>query len=195
MFCFPTLSWNSQVTPSLPAPRNSEKSVPLACAPCRIVPPPCVLSVSLCVPTGLLDWCRYVGVRIVLLAYGQLIALSPWPLWTDCAICPLVTLRETRRPEAVRCMSLWTDCAQSPGGEASERHVNNLFTKLWSCLSPCAACCLLPAESKKKCVFTPFSPRKPYLYTYIVCFSMTLWKHQNIPKNSPIFSLSLDINQ
>ena len=64
------------MTPPLPAPRNSEKSVPLACTP-RYIVPPCVLSVSLCVPTGLLDWCRYVGVRIVLLAYGQLIALCP----------------------------------------------------------------------------------------------------------------------
>ena len=129
-----TLSWNSQVTPPLPESRNSEKSLPLACTPCRIVPPH-VLSVSLCVPTGLLDCGRYVGVRIVLLAYGQLIALSPWTLWTDCAICPLVTLRETRRPEAVRCMSLRTICAQSSGG-ASVCHVNKLCTKLWGCCLP-----------------------------------------------------------
>ena len=162
MFCFPTLSWNSQVIPPLPVPRNSEKSVPLACTPCRIVPP-CVLSVSLCVPTGLLDWCRYVGVRIVLLAYGQLIALSPWPLWTDCAICPLVTLRETRRPEAVRCMSLWTNCAKCSGGEAV-CHVNKLCKMLWGrCLSSCAACEAL--RVKKNCVFTHPVPRKHYLYT------------------------------
>ena len=154
MFCLLTLSWNSQVTPPLSVPRNSEKSVPLACTPCHIVPP-CVLSVSLCVPTGLLDCGRYVGVRIVLLAYGQLIALSPWSLWTICAICPLVTLRETRRSEAVRCMSLWTNCAKCSGGEAV-RHVNKLCKMLWwwSCV-PCAACSLCCLETQKKvCVYT-----------------------------------------
>ena len=130
MFCFPTLSWSSQVTSPLPAPwlfswnsqvappspasRNSEKSVPLACTPCHIVPP-----------------LRFVGQSMC--PYGTLRLVSV----CRCADCPF-GLRPTDRPAALTTVNNLCNLSpchptgdKTPWGCALPVAVNKLCKMLW----------------------------------------------------------------
>ena len=168
MFCFPTLSWNSQVTPPLPAPRNSEKSVPLACTPCRIVPPPPL---------------RFIGQSMC--PYGTLRLRST----SRCADCPF-GLRPTDRPVALTTVNRLCNLSpchptgdKTPWGCALHATVNKLCKMLWwwscapceqivqyalvlpaACLPvlpvPCAACSLCCLSSCAACL--PVLPVKPW---------------------------------